>query len=124
MVLADAITRVITKDEDVFVPCTDKANQESIRTMLFHARKKILGEKEEEKIGISKFTYGTANFVKVYQRKSTKFFVLNEMGVPVQIEDDEEAINSAGNARAVTKMRSDGISDEEIKTWLKAQEEE
>jgi len=113
----EIISKVLKADEPILIPCgKDKARQESMRVMFFHAKKRVLPEGSENEIGISKFQYADDLFIKIYKRDILKLFTISENGVLVELE--EKLIDQVANARQVKLMRADGLSDEEIEEAL------
>ena len=120
MLLEEALEKVRTTGEDILVPCADKKQQASIRTMLFRLRKKILFD--DDTIGISNYELtDDVRFVKIYRRDSLVMYHLVD-GIPVPIIEEVELLKQPRFARQVDLMRKDGNTEEEIEVQLKEQE--
>ena len=112
--IEDVIDQVIQgKVQAGFIPCTDKANQESIRVMTFNAKNR-LPEIFKSKLAISKFSYGEELYVKVYEKPTKGFMVMNENGELVPGEKIWTLSKDKALQRQIKLMREDGIDEEEI----------
>ncbi len=112
----DALKKAVNTSEIVLLKCSDKQNQDSVRTTLYRLRKKMYAPEIAQTIGISKFTYLDQLFIKVYPRKVQELYTLNAQGIPTLLEnlpeDDPEL------QRQIKLMREDGVEEEEIEDLI------
>lgn len=120
--IEEALKRVVGEGQSVLIPCTDAKNQESVRAMVFHLKRKLLPEFTADTVGITKFNYEGQFFIKVYPRGIAELYELNSEGVPVAIE--RPSSDDAETQRIVELMRKDGKSDEEIQKFIEEQGEQ
>ena len=112
--LAKAIGKILNEEEEeVLIPCTDKKNQESIRVMLFHLRKKLRPDVADA-IAISKLEDKGIYFVRVYKKALQQLY---KRGVDGELMLITETYDT-GKEREIMLMRKDGLSEEEIKERL------
>lgn len=117
MAYEEVVREVMIDGLDILIPCENKSRQESIRAMVFHAKKKVA---LDESIGISKYDFADRLFVKVYKRKGSELYHLNKDGIPVLIK--RKLIDLPENARQVALMRKDGVSEEDIERIIQGGE--
>lgn len=109
-VVTEAVERVVESGEDIYIPCESVKQQESVRVMAYHFKKRRLGP-EEELIGIDKKEVAGRYFVRLYKKKLTGLMRIDPatgMLVPVANEVHPEL------ARIISLMQKDGKTEEEI----------
>ena len=112
--IEDVISQVIQgKIKEGYIPCLDKTNQESVRVMTFNAKNK-LPQQFRDKIAISKYTHKDAYYVKVYEKPTTGFMVMNEQGILIPGKKEWSLDDDKALRRQVKLMRKDGKSEDEI----------
>lgn len=112
----EAIVKVFQDGKEVYIPCRDKPQQESIRVMAYNLRKRMPSEIQEA-IGITKAEEDGILYVKVYKRDKMELLERDpDTGklVPMQKVDPEMV-------RIIEFMRKDGKSEEEIRQFLEEQ---
>ena len=112
----EAIKKVFAEGGEVLVPCESAANQESIRAMLFHLRKRLIPKSLVDSVGISKFNHEGRFFVRVYAREISMLYELDENGKPVPIQRKVE--DTVDALRITELMKRDGKTDEEIEEFM------
>jgi len=112
-----AILSILSEDKDeIFIPCLNKAQQESIRTQAYYLRKKLAGKYVDE-IGIIKVNEEDQLFIRIYKKIDTVLYERDKNTgklVPVQKISELDQLKES--------MRKDGISEEEINKYFKGEE--
>jgi hypothetical protein len=109
-VLEDAVRKVLLTNKPTLIKCTDTKNQESIRIMLYHLKKKMLDKSMSETIGITKLTGpDKLLYVKVFKRPKIELFTFDEDGNIIPMEMD--IMEDAEVQRIVGLMKSDGRTE-------------
>jgi len=122
-VLEDAVRKVLLTNKPTLIKCTDTKNQESIRIMLYHLKKKMLDKSMSETIGITKLTGpDKLLYVKVFKRPKIELFTLDKDGNIIPMEMD--IMEDAEVQRIVGLMKSDGRTEEEIEEFIESKREE
>jgi hypothetical protein len=111
------------KKTAVLIPCKDKKNQESIRVMFYHLKKKMKNKNAREDVGISKLTYDDTFYVKLFRRQDLVLWELDENGIPIKMEIKPED-KDPELKRIIELMEKDGRSEEEIEEEIKKYTEE
>jgi len=122
-VLEDAVRKVLLTNKPTLIKCADTKNQESIRIMLYHLKKKMLDKSMSETIGITKLTGpDKLLYVKVFKRPKIELFTLDKDGNIIPMEMD--IMEDAEVQRIVGLMKSDGRTEEEIEEFIESKREE
>jgi hypothetical protein len=122
-VLEDAVRKVLLTNKPTLIKCTDTKNQESIRIMLYHLKKKMLDKSMSETIGITKLTGpDKLLYVKVFKRPKIELFTLDKDGNIIPMEMD--IMEDAEVQRIVGLMKSDGRTEEEIEEFIESKRKE
>ena len=124
-IIEDALDQVIKGTvKEAFIPCTDKANQESIRVMSFN-RKRKLPTMLKDSITISKYSSPNGKlFVKVYKKSTSTFMVLNSDGEMVPYKTPFDPESNPALQRQLKLMKEDGASKEELDKVIEEAERE
>ena len=122
MYLEDAFEEVVNKNIPVLIYCRDAKHQESVRVLAYQLRKRKYSAQMQERLAIEKFDYEEQLYIKLYKREVSQFFTLNEDGIPVPLFNYEETDPELD--RAISLMRKDGASEEEIEKFIKNWKEE
>ena len=112
-----AILKVFMEGDIILIPCRDKANQQSIRSMSYQLRTRLIPPQYINSIGISNFANGENLYVKIYKREEVELFTINEKG---EISVIKEKVDSE-DARIAELMREEGKSEDEISNYLKGE---
>jgi len=122
-VLEDAVRKVLLTNKPALIKCADIKNQESIRIMLYHLKKKMLDKSMSETIGITKLTGpDKLLYVKVFKRPKIELFTLDKDGNIIPMEMD--IMEDAEVQRIVGLMKSDGRTEEEIEEFIESKRKE
>jgi len=107
------LEQVILTGKTLMIPCTDKQQQNSIKTIMFRARQKMPSV-VSDLLRISSISGDTGLFVKLHIQKQPKAFFLEDgeiIPLPLLSRSEQE--------RLIRVMREDGISEEDIEDYLK-----
>jgi len=116
--LKSAIMEVFTgARKEVFIPCSDKSQQESTRTQAFAVRLKLLGNHRDE-VGVKKYEQPDGKlFIEIYKReKQVLYERSDETGGLVPIVTDASADPEL--QKVISVMRLDGLSEEVIQAFV------
>lgn len=114
----EAIQKVFAEGGQVLVPCESVANQESMRAMLFHLRKRLIPKSLVDSVGISKFNHEGKFFVRVYAREISMLYEIDANGNPVPIQ--RKAEDTVDALRIVELMKRDGKTESEIEEFMQS----
>lgn len=107
-------------DKGWLFPCRDNRHQNTVRSSLFHVRKKYPPH-VQDLVGISNAEKGELLFVKLYRRDQQVFYKMEDNGelVPLELhQEGTEEFFSEEVQRIRSLMEKDGCSAEEIKEVL------
>jgi len=113
------LDQVIQTGKTLMIPCADKTQQNSIKTILFRSRSKMPSV-VKDLLRISGNTAANGSlFVKVFiQKQPEAFFLEDGVMTPVSLESESY------RDRIIRMMKEDGLSDEEIEENLKEEVKE
>lgn len=105
-------------EKEVFIPVSNEKQQDSVRSSLFHFRKKM-PKNLRVQVGISKHKSEDCLYVKVFKRNPLVVLVKNSEGALVEkVITEEEKVE---RERQIRLMKADGLSEEEINSILNSQ---
>lgn len=109
------LEQVVETGRTLVIPCNDKAQQNSIKTILFRARQKMPSV-VSDLLRISNMNTGDSLAIKVYVQTQPEAFFLGDDGemTPVNLKVIHE------DDRIVSLMKEDGMSEDEIQEYLKS----